>query len=170
MIFQRKFLIGTVATAMCLANASIYAATTNAQDVATQQKAPAAAHGKLLAAYRGVLPCADCPGIDTTVRLFADPSGAEDHGRYVTRSSYQERNTTNTEAGTWTLEKGTPNNASASVYVLKPKTGNGATNFLVVGDNEIKQLDADRKPFAGTVNFTLKRIGATAPKRGGPAI
>jgi copper homeostasis protein (lipoprotein) len=168
MIFQRQVLIGTIAAAVCFANASIYAVTTNAQDATQQQKAPAAAHGKLLAAYRGVLPCADCPGIDTTVRLFADPSGAEDHGRYVTRTSYQERNTTNTEAGTWTLEKGTPNDAAASVYVLKPKTGNGATNFLVVGDNEIKQLDADRKPFAGTVNFTLKRIGAKPAKQGSP--
>ena len=170
MIFQRQFLIGTIAAVTCLASASIYVAATDAQDATPQQKAPAAAHGKLIAAYRGVLPCADCPGIDTTVRLFADPSGAEDHGRYVTRSSYQERNTTNTEAGTWTLQKGTPSDASASVYVLKPKTGNGVTNFLLVGDNEIKQLDNDRKPFTGTVNFTLKRIGANAPKHGTPAI
>jgi uncharacterized lipoprotein NlpE involved in copper resistance len=168
MLFQRQFLIGTIATAMCLANASIYAATTNAQDATQQQKAPAAAHGKLIGAYRGVLPCADCPGIDTTVRLFADPSGAEDHGRYVTRSAYQERNTTNTEAGTWTLQKGTPADANASVYVLKPKSGNGVTNFLIIDDNEIKQLDADRKPFPGTVNFTLKRIGANPAKHGGP--
>ena len=131
MIFQRQFRIATIATAMCLANASIYVVTTSAQDAAAQQKAPAASRGKLLAAYRGVLPCADCPGIDTTVRLFAAADGQEGHGRYVIRSSYQERNTTNAEIGTWTLEKGTPSDASASVYVLKPKSGNGATNFLV---------------------------------------
>lgn len=170
MLFQRHFLIGTIATAICLANASVYVAVTNAQDATQQQKAPASPRGKLIAAYRGVLPCADCPGIDTTLRLFADPGGAEDHGRYVTRSSYQERNTTNTEAGTWTLQKGTPSDPSASVYVLKPKSGNGVTNFLVVGDNEIKQLDADRKPFAGSVNFTLKRIGAKPGKQGSPVI
>jgi hypothetical protein len=56
------------------------------------------------------------------------------------------------------LEKGTPDDASASVYVLKPKTGSGSTNFLRVGDDEIKQLDNDRNPFTGTVNFSLKRI------------
>ena len=166
----RRLVIGMIVTGFCFANAGIYATAANAQDATQQQKSPNASHRKLLAAYRGVLPCADCPGIDTTVRLFADPSGAEDHGRYVTRSSYQERNTTNTEAGTWTLQKGTPSDASASVYVLKPKTGNGVTNFLLVGDNEIKQLDNDRKPFTGTVNFTLKRIGANAPKHGTPAI
>jgi uncharacterized lipoprotein NlpE involved in copper resistance len=168
MIFRRQVVTGLIAAAFCFANSGLYVATTNAQDATQQQKAPAASHGKLLAAYRGVLPCADCPGIDTTVRLFADPSGAEDHGRYLIRSSYQERNTTNTEMGTWTLEKGTAADASASVYVLKPKSGNGATNFLVVGDNEIKQLDADRKPFAGTVNFTLKRVGADAAKHTSP--
>jgi copper homeostasis protein (lipoprotein) len=112
----------------------------------------------LIAAYRGVLPCADCPGIDTTVRLFAAADGAEDHGRYLIRRVYQERKSSYTEAGTWNLEKGTPDDPSASVYVLKPKTGSGVTNFLRVGDGEIKQLDNDRKPFAGTVKFSLKRV------------
>jgi copper homeostasis protein (lipoprotein) len=170
MIFRRQVLLGIIVAGFSLANAGIYSPKASAQDATQQQKAPNATRGILLAAYRGVLPCADCPGIDTTVRLFADPSGAEDHGRYLIRSSYQERNTTNTEMGTWTLEKGTPSDASAGVYVLKPKSGNGTTNFLVVGDNEIKQLDADRKPFTGTVNFTLKRVGANAAKHGAPAI
>jgi NlpE-like protein len=169
MIFRRQVFIATIVTAFCFANAGTYAAASSAQDAAPQQKAPAASRGKLVGAYRGVLPCADCPGIDTTVRLFADPNGAEDHGRYLIRSSYQERNTTNTEMGTWTLEKGTPSDASASVYVLKPKTGNGTTNFLRVGDDEIKQLDNERKPFTGTVNFTLKRIGTNAAKHAAPA-
>jgi copper homeostasis protein (lipoprotein) len=168
MIFRRQLFIGMIAGTFFFANTGIYVATTDAQEAAQQQKAPGASRGKLLAAYRGVLPCADCPGIDTTVRLFADPSGAEDHGRYLIRSSYQERNTTNTEMGTWTIEKGTPNDPSASVYVLKPKTGSGATNFLIVGDNEIKQLDNQRKTFTGTVNFTLQRVGANAARHGSP--
>jgi copper homeostasis protein (lipoprotein) len=169
MFIRRKVFIALIVTAFCFANARIYAETSTAQDATQQQKSPAASRGKLLSAYRGVLPCADCPGIDTTVRLFADPSGAEDHGRYLIRSSYKERNTTKTEMGTWTLEKGTPSDPSASVYVLKPKSGSGATNFLVVSDNEIKQLDADRKPFTGTVNFTLKKIGTNAAKHAAPA-
>ena len=167
MIFRRQLMIGVIVAGLSVAIAGIYAPTASAQD-ATQQKPSAASRGKLLAAYRGVLPCADCPGIDTTVRLFADPGGAEDHGRYLIRSAYQERNSTNTEMGTWTLEKGTPSDSSASVYVLKPKSGNGGTNFLVVSDNEIKQLDADRKPFTGTVNFTLKRIGSNAARHTPP--
>ena len=169
MNFRRQVLTGMIAASLCVANIGFCVPTAKAQDAAPQQKAPAASRGKLIAAYRGVLPCADCPGIDTTVRLFAAADGTEGHGRYLIRSSYQERNTTNTEMGTWTLEKGTPSDPSASVYVLKAKTGSGVTNFLVVGDNEIKQLDNDRKPFTGTVNFTLKRIGANAAQHGSPA-
>jgi copper homeostasis protein (lipoprotein) len=158
MIFQRKLLAGMIATTLCAATAAFSVATAHAQDATQQHKAPAAAHGKLLATYHGVLPCADCPGIDTTLKIFGADSQAT-HGVYMTKSAYQERNSSNTETGTWTLEKGTPDDASASVYVLKPKTGSGVTNFLRIGDDEIKQLDADRKPFGGTVNFSLKRVG-----------
>ena len=144
---------------MYAASAGVAVASAEAQDAAQQQKAPAAAPSKLIGAYHGVLPCADCPGIDTTVRLFAASDGAGDRGRYAIRRVYQERKSSYIERGTWTLEKGTPDDPAASVYVLKPKTGSGVTNFLKVGDDEIKQLDNDRKPFGGTVNFSLKRVG-----------
>lgn len=158
MIFQRQILAGIVVTTLCIAATGFTAAVSNAQDAAPQQKTPAASHAKPIASYHGVLPCADCPGIDTTVRLFAAADGAEGHGRYLIRRVYQERKSSYTETGTWSLEKGTPDDASASVYVLKAKTGSGVTNFLRVGDDEIKQLDNDRKPFAETVNFSLKRV------------
>ena len=145
---------------LSVASTGLSVAAARAQDLTQQQKASEGAHGKLLATYHGVLPCADCPGIDTTVKLFGADAQAT-HGVYMTKNTYQERNSSYTETGTWTLEKATPDDASASVYVLKNKTGNGVTNFLRVGDDEIKQLDNNRKPFTGTVNFTLKRVGAS---------
>jgi uncharacterized lipoprotein NlpE involved in copper resistance len=158
MIFRRTPLAGVVVTSLYIATAGFSVVAAHAQDATQQQKAPAGAHGKLLATYHGVLPCADCLGMDTTVKLFGADAEAT-HGVYMTKNTYQERNSSYTETGTWTLEKGTPDDASASVYVLKNKTGNGVTNFLSVGDDEIKQLDNNRKPFTGTVNFTLKRAG-----------
>ena len=159
MIFRRwQALTRIVVVILCAVSASFSSAASLAQEAPKEKPAAMPAQSKLIAAYRGVLPCADCPGIDTTVRLFAAADGAEDHGRYLIRRSYQERKSSYTETGTWTLEKGTPDDASASVYVLKPKTGSGMTNFLRVGDDEIKQLDNDRKPFGGTVNFSLKRV------------
>jgi copper homeostasis protein (lipoprotein) len=158
MILRQTISAGLIAASLCMATAAFSVAAAHAQDATQQQKAPAGAHGKLLATYHGVLPCADCPGIDTTVKLFGADAQAT-HGVYMTKNTYQERNSSYTETGTWTLEKGTPDEASANVYVLKNKTGNGVTNFLRVSNDEIKQLDANRKSFGGTVNFTLKRIG-----------
>lgn len=158
MIFRRQILGAMVVTTMCVVPIVPSLTGAEAQEPAAQQKPPVVSQGKLIAAYRGVLPCADCPGIDTTVRLFAAADGAENHGRFLIRNTYQERKSSYSEAGTWSLETGTPDDSSASVYVLKPKTGSGVTNFLRVSDNEIKQLDNDRKPFAGTVNFSLKRV------------
>ena len=158
MVFRRRVLAGTIVTGLCVATAGFSVVAAHAQVPAPQQETTATSHGKLLAAYHGVLPCADCPGIDTTIKLFGDDAQAT-HGVYMTRNVYQERNTSYTDTGTWTLEKGTPDDASAGVYVLKPKKGNGVTNYLRVGDDEIKQLDNNRKPFGGTVNFSLKLVG-----------
>ncbi|HUE43835.1 MAG TPA: copper resistance protein NlpE [Candidatus Sulfotelmatobacter sp.] len=159
MIFRRQLLATMVLTSFCAANAVVSVASQQAQDAAQQQKASVASHGKLVASYHGVLPCADCPGIDTTVRLFAATDGQKTHGLYTIKHTYQERKSSYTENGTWTLEKGTPDDTSASVFVLKPKTSSGVTNFLRVGDDEIRQLDNDRKPFSGSANFSLKRVG-----------
>jgi NlpE N-terminal domain len=158
MIFRRQILGAMVVTTLCVVPIGSSLAASDANEPSAQQKPPTVPQGKLIAAYRGVLPCADCPGIDTTVRLFAAADGAQNHGRFLIRNTYQERKSSYTEAGTWSLEKGTPDDPSASVYVLKPKTGSGVTNYLRVSDNEIKQLDNDRKPFTGTVNFSLKRV------------
>jgi NlpE-like protein len=171
MRFSTRIATVAIFAATSIVSSGTLPASAGAQDTAQQKATASSPHGKLIATYHGVLPCADCPGIDTTVKFFA--SGAKDtHGLYITHHAYQDRKSSYNETGTWTLEKGTPADASASVYVLKPKTGSGVTNFLRVGDNEIKQLDNDRKPFAGNVNFSLKRVAVTAPPpdAGKPAI
>ena len=170
MIFRQKALAAMIVASLCLATAAFSVVTANAQESAQQKKSTEGSHGQLLATYHGVLPCADCPGIDTTLKLFGADAQAT-NGGYFIHHAYQERKSSYNETGTWTLEKGTPADASASVYVLKPKTGS-TTNFLRVNFNEIKQLDNDRKPFNGTTNFSLKRVATTAPpaERGKPAI
>jgi copper homeostasis protein (lipoprotein) len=117
---------------------------------------------QLVAQYRGVLPCADCPGIDTTLSLLAYSPNDLDHTRYVLKSSYQERNNTFTETGTWTIVHGTPNNPDATVYQLKPKNGGQPTNFLRVSDNEILQLDSERRRIDSKLNFSLKKATSKA--------
>jgi copper homeostasis protein (lipoprotein) len=144
---------------ICAATQSSYllsaqTTTTPKQDSAT--KSPM----QLVAQYRGVLPCADCPGIDTTLSLLAD---SPTHTRYVLKSSYQERNNTFTETGTWTIVYGTPENPDATVYQLKPKNGGQPTNFLRVSDNEVLQLDSERRRMDSKLNFSLKKTNKASP-------
>jgi copper homeostasis protein (lipoprotein) len=131
--------------------------TTPKQDSATP-KSPM----QLVARYRGVLPCADCPGIDTTLSLLANSPDDLAHTRYVLKSNYQERNNTFTETGTWTIVRGTPDNPDATVYQLKPKNGGQPTNFLRVSDNEILQLDSEHRRIDSKLNFSLKRTTSGA--------
>ena len=143
---------------ICAATQSSYllsaqTTTTPKQDSAT--KSPM----QLVAQYRGVLPCADCPGIDTTLSLLAN---SPSHTRYVLKSSYLERNNTFTETGTWTIVHGTPDNPDATVYQLKPKNGGQPTNFLRVSDNEILQLDSERRRIDSKLNFSLKKATSGA--------
>src|ERR1700761_8561860 len=91
MIFRRKLRGGVVAASLCIATALFSVAPAHAQDATQPQKAAAGAHGKLIATYHGVLPCADCPGIDTTLKLFGADSQATS-GVYMTKNAYQERN------------------------------------------------------------------------------
>jgi copper homeostasis protein (lipoprotein) len=133
--------------------------TLSAQSTTTpkQDSATAKSPMQLVGQYRGVLPCADCPGIDTTLSLLANSPNDVAHARYVLKSSYQERNNTFTETGTWTIVHGTPDNPAATVYQLKPENGGQPTNFLRVSDNEILQLDSERRRVDSKLNFSLKK-------------
>ena len=124
---------------------------------------------QLVARCRGVLPCADCPGIDTILSLFAKSPNDLAHTRYVLESSYQERNNTFKETGAWTIVHGTPDNPDATVYQLKPKDSGQPTNFLRVSDNEILQLDSERRRMDSKLNFSLKKTTSRASQSPLPA-
>ncbi len=112
---------------------------------------------QLVARYRGVLPCADCPGIDTILSLFAKSPNDLAHTRYVLQRTYQERSNTLTETGAWTIVRGTPDNPLAAVYQLQPKDGSQPTNFLKISDDEILQLDSERRRIDSKLNFSLRK-------------
>jgi copper homeostasis protein (lipoprotein) len=116
---------------------------------------------ELLARYRGLLPCADCPGIDTVLSLFTKSPKDLAPTRYLLKRTYQDRGNTIAEAGTWTVLRGTPDNPDATVYQLKSSAGGQVTNFLRVSDDEILQLDSERRRIDAKLNFSLQKI---APK------
>jgi len=120
---------------------------------------------QLIARYRGMLPCADCSGIDTELTLYAKSPDEAVNTRYVLKRTYQKgrgQGRSFAESGTWTLMRGTPDDANATVYQLTDNKTGELTNFLKVGTNQLEQLDKDQRRINSKVKFKLTRVGSSA--------
>lgn len=82
--------------------------------------------------YEGVLPAADCPGIETTITLNKDKS-------FAMRSSYLERNSTFNEKGTYTV----------NVDTLSLKNTKGEPSYYLVKDGKLYCLTLDKEVITG---------------------
>lgn len=107
--------------------------------------------------FKGVLPCADCPGIETELflrhqGLYADP------GTYVLKQIYLDRNSKPyITQGTWVILRGDVTDPTATVYQLNPGHPEKSVYYLRLNSDELRQLDRDKKPIDSRLNFTLKR-------------
>jgi copper homeostasis protein (lipoprotein) len=111
-------------------------------------------------AYAGVLPCADCAGIRTEVKLYAEqPSGRP--VRYEFTQTYlgtRDGDRSVQSTGRWTILRGSSSDRDATVYQLDYDRPGRAQNFLKVGDDELRQLDRDQKEIASSVAHSLYRV------------
>jgi uncharacterized lipoprotein NlpE involved in copper resistance len=95
--------------------------------------------------YAGSLPCADCPGIDTTLVFAPD-------GSYVETMSYRERGVVNTTRGHWSLDAG------GKRVKLHADEANASDAWVeIVSSGEIRLLDADGNPIDSPHDFSLHR-------------
>jgi copper homeostasis protein (lipoprotein) len=98
--------------------------------------------------FSGTLPCADCPGIDTTISLKPD-------GTYTVHEAYQGKPNGFDGDGTWTAEENgqrvrlDPNSKSEQDHL-----------FAVKSSDEIESLDTEGKPLSTATPHVLKREGA----------
>jgi copper homeostasis protein (lipoprotein) len=115
------------------------------------------------AVYRGILPCADCPGIDTWLVLRADDADAD--GRvYALSETYLDRSVAPLlSAGRWTVQRGDAEDPDAIIYVLAANKAGGARFFLRRDDRSIELLDSHQRPILAPLNFTLTAAGAALP-------
>ena len=101
--------------------------------------------------YYGLLPCADCPGIETVVTLNTD-------GTYVMTSHYKETNEGDllSYAGQFQWTK------DGSSVILNNADGNGNSRTLKVGENKLFWLDANGKAVTGDLaeNYTLQKVNS----------
>lgn len=96
-------------------------------------------------AFAGTLPCADCPGIDTSVRI-------DDDGTFRLTETWRDRDTRTETAGTWTVD------ADGTRLQLDPDSKEAADRwFEIVSRDEIRMLDTNGEAIAGTPNTSLRR-------------
>lgn len=97
-----------------------------------------------MGSYRGTVPCADCPGIETTVKLYDDET-------FSYKAVYQDRNLTVADTGKFMWHD------NGSVVHLK---GKETDIKYKVGENILMQLDTEGKEITGTLaeNYNLKKI------------
>ncbi|WP_160712207.1 copper resistance protein NlpE [Chitinophaga solisilvae] len=109
--------------------------------------------------YSGTLPCADCSGIATELKLHEqanDPDYA-----FTLRETYQgvsngKDQTFNSE-GSYKIIHGNGGDKDAVIILLNPdKDRNLQRYFQKVSDTELKQLDKDMRQVQSTLNYSLK--------------
>jgi len=96
--------------------------------------------------YAGMLPCADCSGIDTTVNFTPE-------GGYSISESYQDgTHSSFVGKGTWTVRE------DGKTLLLDPDSKDERDRwFEVVSRDELRALDADGKPIDAKLGQTLRR-------------
>jgi copper homeostasis protein (lipoprotein) len=97
----------------------------------------------LPATFIGTLPCADCPGIRYQLDLLPDH-------RFVSRMTYEERNTRFDDGGHWQLR--------ADGKILTLHGGGGAQQEFALPDGDtLRQLDSAGHEIVSKLNYDLKR-------------
>ena len=79
--------------------------------------------------YKGVLPAADCPGIETTLTINEDNT-------FSLLSVYIDRDTSFDEKGTYTLEKG---------YMTLTFDGDEEVQYYFIGEDTATRLTSDKE-------------------------
>ncbi|MGH8073215.1 MAG: copper resistance protein NlpE [Lysobacter sp.] len=99
--------------------------------------------------FSGTLPCADCPGIDTTLVLNPD-------GTYDINEAYQDSESVVAKMdGTWTVE------ADDQQIRLDPNSKSEQDRlYAITSNDEITQLDLEGKPAESGLDYSLDRQAA----------
>lgn len=101
--------------------------------------------------YRGLMPCADCPGIDAELIFVNDTL------MYKEILNYRERNTTYTQCGEYTTLRGFRNDPDATVYWLNPQDSLREQFYLKINDSSIVRLLNESEADSFLMRFPLSK-------------
>lgn len=97
--------------------------------------------------FSGVLPCADCPGIEYHLELFADSA-------FYLRTVYQDRDTGPfDDIGSWLISS---DGATLALFGGRE----APLRFGIAGPDELNMLDLEGRPIESALNYTLIRDDA----------
>jgi copper homeostasis protein (lipoprotein) len=110
--------------------------------------------------FAGVMPCADCAGILTELRLYAEqPSGRP--ARYELTETYLgslEGDRSISRTGRWGTTRGAASDPGSTVVQLDLGRPDMPRNLLRVGEDELRLLDLKRQEIVAVTAHTLYRV------------
>lgn len=137
------------------------AAQETAAAVTTQTATPAPAETVTVEkTYEGVLPCADCSGIKTRVKIRGKENDPTANLFELTETYMgKEPNNVFVTTGKYTVQRGVGEDSNATVYIFTPEQPAGDTLYYAVYSNDpttLHQLDRDMKKAVSDLNYSLK--------------
>lgn len=106
--------------------------------------------------YQGVLPCADCAGIQATLTLYRDQ--ANQPSRFVFRQEYlggAKAGGSDVDRGNWIAERKSVDGRSYPLFILNPTAPSEQFRFLQKATNAVELLNADGERIESDYNYTL---------------
>ena len=120
----------------------------NRAEVQTLQPASSAELKPMQQSWRGILPCADCEGIETSLFLETD-------GTWVMNERYQGAREPTVIASWGTWER------TAGKLVLTDSEGE--KRYFHAKGEQLEMLDREGKPVSSSLNYTLSPVQASLP-------
>lgn len=109
--------------------------------------------------YEGLLPCADCSGIQTVLKIYQG-NGTMEEQKFELSSIYKGKSPEKefVEKGNFNTERGLENDPDGTIFVLnwdKPVEKQSYYGYLSSDTKKIYMLDRDRKIIKSKLNYSL---------------
>lgn len=109
--------------------------------------------------YEGILPCADCSGIQTTLKIYHGDGTMESHKFELTRI-YKGKGDGKImkQTGNFNLERGLGDDPNGTIYVLnwdKPESQQLFYGYNAANPNKIYLLNNKREKIKSDLNYSL---------------
>ncbi len=114
-----------------------------------------------VAIYEGVLPCADCSGIKTVLKIYFGDGTMESH-KFELSSTYQGKGPGNefVQKGNYNTERGLEKDPDGTIYVLnydKPEGEQLFYGYTAATPDKIFLLDNKRQIIKSKLNYSLTK-------------